>query len=93
MATFVTIARTKFVNLDRQGNEGDVSYGFRVYDSNGGDYSNNHNIEILQKTPAELVEMARELSETGHDLIEFAEATQPGIWFNDEFLAWEEIKK
>ena len=94
MANYVTIAITKFVDLDKDGNEvGEPTYGFRVYDSNGGDYSNNYTREeLFGKSYFELIEFARALSDTGNDLIEYAEATQPGIFFGENFITCEEVK-
>ena len=94
MANYVTIAITKFVDLDKDGNEvGEPTYGFRVYDSNGGDYSNTYTREeLFGKSFFEIVELARALSDTGNDLIEWAEACQPGIFFGENFITWEEVR-
>ena len=93
MGTKVTIQVTKFVNVDSFGYESqEAQYGFRAYDDYGTVYSNNFTKEeILNKTPRELVDLVREYSEDGKDMIDGSESVNNGIIVNGVHYSWEEL--
>jgi hypothetical protein len=87
MSNHVGIYPTRFVTIDLQGNEQDVSYGLRVADDNDSTYSNLFETdEIVGKSPTEIVEIARGIDDRARDIIEFAEEQNDGIHIGDDPL-------
>ena len=74
MTNYVTIDRTIFQTIDKEGVVTDTSYGFRVYDDQAACYDNFFTSleEITALSSADLVEKAREFNDQAADMIDFA---------------------
>lgn len=93
MSNKAGIYPTKFVSIDLQGKETDVTYGLRVADDNDSTYSNFFTeVDIVGKTPAQIVEIARGIDDKARDIIEFAEESHDGIFIGDDFHVWASLK-
>jgi hypothetical protein len=93
MGNRVCINLTKFVDLDLKGNEVETTYGLRIGDDYDATFKNGlAKDEVVGKSPAEIIELARGIDERTRDMIAFAEESQDGIRIGDEFFAWTDIK-
>jgi hypothetical protein len=93
MGNRVCINLTKFVDIDLQGNEVETTYGLRVCDDFDGSYKSGlAKDEVVGKSPAEIVDLARGIDERSRDMIAFAEDAQDGVHIGDQFFAWTDIK-
>jgi len=73
---------------------GEKSYGFRIYDDYGVDYSNLWNRGDLDLEPLEILrKVVEEASESTGGFLDFVREGEHGIYIGDEWLLWEEIKE
>lgn len=94
MGNRVTIYPTKFVDIDLDGNEGNVTFGLRVADDHGNSYSNLFDEDqIVGRTPKEIVELARSIDDAARNMIEFAEEMKDGISIGHDDYTWDDINR
>jgi hypothetical protein len=88
MSSKVTFQITKFTNLYPDGTEGDVSYGYRVYDDYGVEYSNILEYQdVINMTPALALEnIFSHMQQDWSDPI----TNSGGFYFGDQ---WIEVDK
>ena len=92
MSNRVSIVRTKFEKIS-----GDISYGFRIYDDYDNDYNNCMDDSIWTMSSLAFLKMlwknsADYLDETGMEMIDFTIENKSGMYLDDEWLEWDEIK-
>lgn len=93
MGNRVEIFVTKFVDIDLKGNEVETTYGVRICDDHAQAYTAGMpQDEIVGRSPAEIVEIARGIDERAHDMVAFAEEYQDGINIGEEYFVWADIK-
>jgi hypothetical protein len=93
MANQVSIYPTRFTDVDLDGNEIGVSWGLRVADDTDCAYSNMfEKDDIVGRTPAEIVELARGIDDRARAIIDFAEECRDGLHIGDAHYSWTELK-
>lgn len=93
MSSNVDIYVTRFETIDNEGQTTSTSYGLRVVDDFEQTYSSHfEKSDIIGKTPAELVEIARDSDDRAASMIQFAEDELDGVHINGDFWAWDELK-
>lgn len=92
MGNRVSIYPTKFVDMEIDGREVDVTYGLRVADDNDSTYTNSlTREEVVGRSPGELVALARGIDDRARDMIDFAEEEHDGIDVGSVGYTWDEI--
>jgi hypothetical protein len=86
MSNRVCFQNCKFVNVDSEGKEtGEVTYGYRAYDSYGACYDNLFGPDELIQTPEAALETLRNGNEVAKALYQEAQS-QGGLEFNGEWF-------
>lgn len=86
MSNQLNLVATKFENLD-----GDISYGFRIYDDYGKTYYNldtemvKDDLDLLQL----VIDNPDNISET---MLDYIQENESGILINNNWYDWDEIK-
>ena len=91
MSNRIEIELTKFVDINNKGSEGNVMYGYRIYDNYANVYNNT--FESLESLNNELNDNNFWEVLNNHD--EFSgvdELSCSGISFNDTFYTWGDIE-
>jgi hypothetical protein len=90
MANRPCIQRCDFVDYpDRE-----VTHGFRAYDGSGQMYLNTATPEVLTLEPLEFLSwvVANSSDQTLLDMLDWIRENQDGLYIDDTWLSWEEIR-